>query len=451
MAVGGTIFAVIAFVGLITLSVVVPLTVDGAPIGKTESGFATQPATSHYLQKLCPTEKNWTLQLVTNERVLSDTYFAQSEDIDDERGLNTLAAFFGQFVDHDLVLSKTNETETYVIPGINLTVTRTIKHPTTGETQTFISTSLDLSTVYGSFRNPDKIAAIRMSNSCYLNTSPGNLLPLLDEDSFIAGDERSDENAVLTSLHTLFMREHNRLCDVLPQFWTEDERFWKARQINIAKYRQIVYKEWLPALFGSQVTLLNSVDTLKTAPHRLNEVFAGSAFRFGHSMINNRVGDHPLLSLFFNISMVQSLGIGHFLEAASQTPAQKVDRFVVDGLRNIMFGSEDLIARNLFRGRDMGLPTYAEICECFGTTPYTGDGVFEDPLLGLLAEPVVAGSSLPRTIAVVVAEQFRRIRADFTPESQLFRQHFFQEITFTTLASLVEKNTNITGPTFFLN
>lgn len=30
---------------------------------------------------------------------------------------------------------------------------------------------------------------------------------------FIAGDDRVNENIVLTSLNTLFVREHNRICE----------------------------------------------------------------------------------------------------------------------------------------------------------------------------------------------------------------------------------------------
>lgn len=33
--------------------------------------------------------------------------------------------------------------------------------------------------------------------------------------SFLAGDVRANENLILTSYHTVFLREHNRLCDIV--------------------------------------------------------------------------------------------------------------------------------------------------------------------------------------------------------------------------------------------
>ena len=56
----------------------------------------------------------------------------------------------------------------------------------------------------------------------------------------------------------------------------------------------------------------------------------------------------------------------------STTKANEIDGRLSDALRNFLFGrdeGQDLAGRNIFRGRDLGIPTYAGLAECFGTTP----------------------------------------------------------------------------------
>ena len=54
------------------------------------------------------------------------------------------------------------------------------------------------------------------------------------------------------------------------------------------------------------------------------------------------------------------------------SPANELDGKISDALRNTLFGrgaGEDLVGRNIFRSRDVALPTYAGLAECFGVTP----------------------------------------------------------------------------------
>ena len=73
------------------------------------------------------------------------------------------------------------------------------------------------------------------------------------DDCFFAGDFRVNEQLNLIVLHTLFMREHNRLAEKLAELnpgWEDERLFQKARKINVAQYQHIVYKEWLPIILG---------------------------------------------------------------------------------------------------------------------------------------------------------------------------------------------------------
>lgn len=81
---------------------------------------------------------------------------------------------------------------------------------------------------------------LREPQGCRLRTSAGDLLPVTTaKDSagkhrFVAGDARVNEHGMLTSMHTLWMREHNRLCDELAgdESLTGDEKFALVRKVR---------------------------------------------------------------------------------------------------------------------------------------------------------------------------------------------------------------------------
>ena len=54
----------------------------------------------------------------------------------------------------------------------------------------------------------------------------------------------------------------------------------------------------------------------------------------------------------------------------STSAANEIDGKLSDALRNFLFDAgEDLAGRNIFRGRDIGVPTYAGLAKCFGIKP----------------------------------------------------------------------------------
>jgi len=67
------------------------------------------------------------------------------------------------------------------------------------------------------------------------------------------GDPRVNEQPQLTVIHTIWMREHNRVAKtlaILNLTWSRETVFQEARRIVIAEFQHITYSEFLPTLLG---------------------------------------------------------------------------------------------------------------------------------------------------------------------------------------------------------
>ncbi len=322
------------------------------------------------------------------------------EKVPNDRNLSANVYVWGQFIDHDLGLTKSaspresfnisvpigdpefdpNSTGTQVIP-----LSRSIYDTTTGtstinprEQITQVTSWIDGSMIYGS--DSTRAAALRSFDGGKMksqSTSLGELLPLNvngltmandahrvpDTQLFLAGDIRANENIELTAMQLLFVREHNRIAAdllVTQPRWTDEQIYQRAREIVIAELQSITYNQWLPALVGSIAPYRGY--NPRVNPGIANE-FSTASYRL-HSSINDDVeffddegrplsfdyvndagqtisvdGGVSLSEAFFNPTLFKQTGVDGILKYAGSTKAEEIDLQIVESLRNFLFGA----------------------------------------------------------------------------------------------------------------
>ena len=364
------------------------------------------------------------------------------------------------------------------------------------EQENEITSWIDGSMVYGS--DDDRAEALRVGpNSPFLKTSEGNLLPF-NEDSltnangfitdptqlFLAGDIRANEQLALATMHTLFVREHNRLAAELEADFpdrTADEIFEAARRLVIAEIQMITYNEWLPALVGA-----GAIDPYPgyqpgVNPSIFNE-FSAAAFRLGHSMLNEQLlrldasgneiaeGHIDLSAAFFTAPMIlrTESDLDPILRGLATQRHQTLDEKIVDDLRNFLFGAPgdgglDLASLNIQRGRDHGLPDYNSVRVAMGLPAVTSfDQISSDPdtvnalsstfatvddidlWVGGLSEDPIGSSQLGPLFQRIIVRQFTDLRNGdrFWYENDL-QPPEMDRVRGTTLSRVIRRNTSI--------
>jgi peroxidase len=444
-------------------------------------------------------------------RVISNALATQDEETPSDRQLSAFIYAWGQFIDHDIDLTEPPETGPESFPikvpkgdeffdpngdddqFINLSRSRFDESTGTDEDNprqqiNEITAWIDGSVIYGS--DEATTDSLRTHKGGKLLTSAGDLPPTDGDGNFLSGDVRVNENIELTSMHALFIREHNYWAGRIAaanRFLSDDQIFQQARAIVIAEMQSITFNEFLPALLGGDAIAPYQGYDLTVDPSIATE-FSSAGFRL-HTAINDDVeffgndgrpvGEEiELADAFFNPALLQETGVDTILKYLASTQSQEFDNEIVDSLRNFLFGQPgqggfDLASLNIQRGRDHGLADYNSVREAYGLprvasfTEISSDPEIQQTLeslygsvdnidlwVGALAEDHLPGSSVGELTQTIIVDQFQRLRdGDRYWYENIFSGRSLRQIENTSLADIISRNTtmdNLQDNVFFM-
>lgn len=333
-----------------------------------------------------------------------------------------------------------------------------------------VTSFIDGSTIYGSSEAEAKfLRAFEGGQLLSQRTAAGEELPpadlatldcrrgAQDPPCFSSGDPRVNADLGLGLMHSVWLREHNRVARSLqalnPQ-WDDERTFQEARRIVGAELQYITYNEFLPALLGPEVVerfglrlenqgYFRGYDK-RRLPGVTNVMAAAGAWALASASPAQvelfdpgrfrRLGSLPETAFRPQelYSRLQQIAAGALMQHA-----QKVDNFVSRHVTQDMFAASnresgiDLASVAIQQARDHGLAGYTrwrQFCGLRAIDDFDGlsrvmssDAAFRlsqlyatvhdvDLLPAALAETPVEGGLVGPTLACIYAHQFRHLR-----------------------------------------
>ncbi|XP_069766439.1 eosinophil peroxidase-like isoform X2 [Narcine bancroftii] len=276
---------------------------------------------------------------------------------------------------------------------------------------------------------------------------------------FIGGDVRVNEQLGLLSIHTIFLREHNRIARELKRLnphWSGDTIYHETRKI-LGAFQQIINtRDYIPKVIGDEASqeYLPSYNGYDASVNpSIASVFSTAAFRFGHLSIqptlfrlDENFKEHPQfknlplhLTFFSPWRMIREGGVDPLIRGLFGHPAKlhTQDKLMVDELRDNLFKltahvSLDLGSLNIQRSRDHGLQGYTAWRRFCGLSePKTlleltkviknmdlarklielyKEPANIDVWVGAISEPFLEGAKVGPLLACIIGKQFRNLR-----------------------------------------
>jgi hypothetical protein len=325
----------------------------------------------------------------------------------DNPGIPSGYTYLGQFVDHDITFDPTSQLGRLNDPDALVD---------------FRTPRFDLDSLYGSGPAADPflyewsnkqnrgIKLLVGRNPTDTGEFERDDLPRNQQARALIGDPRNDENLIVSQLHLLFIRFHNRVVDrVRNRKKLEGAELLKeAQRVVRWHYQWIVVHDFLHRIAGKAMAeSVLTPDPGGGAPtvHRsfydwVNQPFmpvefSGAAYRFGHSMVrpsydlNAVIQDIPLfvtdpnpdplshLGGFRRLPAAWSVDWSFFFKTASRKPqlARKIDTKLSEPLFKLPPGVDPkrhaLAGLNLRRGSALGLPSGQDVAGAMGVPALT--------------------------------------------------------------------------------
>lgn len=316
--------------------------------------------------------------------------------------------YFGQFLDHDITREGRDGDLTTPVSPSAMVNGRTPQL----DLDSLYTGNLDAYTADGHFKLGAELTEAesdRGARDLYRNAA----------GQAIIGDDRNDENKIVSSFHSIMQRFHNKVLDMNRRdhpLWTDTEVFLATKDEVTKYYQYAVLTDFLPKIVGStelsqvvkRTYLTGWTTNLKfydSCNGSMPTEFSGAAYRFGHSLVRD---DYVINEKHENLEVFTSdfdprsslVGFGpspkdfaidwkYFLklpERSSTTPqdAYQFDNSLVPALRRLpgpeAAGQSTVLAtRNLLRSVQIGLPTGQDVARAMGLTPLPDSKIWIGP------------------------------------------------------------------------
>ena len=226
-------------------------------------------------------------------RVLADEMTSRPErapearaNPEEDRAITAAYTYLGQFVDHDITFDPTSR------------LREALDREQIGKLADFRTPRFDLDNLYG--RGPDDQPymyapdGVRMLLGEPLSGNPDDphavQVPRGPSGRALIGDPRNDENRIVSQLHAIFLRFHNRVAD----HFGKEATFQQVREQVRWHYQWVLVTDFLPTIieddtfgrvFGDRYNPVPGLGEAWTGLRLMPVEFSVAAYRFGHSMI----------------------------------------------------------------------------------------------------------------------------------------------------------------------